>query len=714
VWTVSAHAAAPSTCTVVFTGARASVTCAGPAGAVSVAPAPRGVAVSGKNVQLKDRGCVAMPRAKAVALHAGRETGGTAEVAMLRVCAAGPLLLACRVSRVKVAPSTNSSVALSVVAAGSLTLRDSAAEGVRGGTAVHLAAGGDIHVLNSTFDGNHAGNGSLGGGLAVVASVGTRLVSFQGSAFLGSVADAGGGAWVDLRAVQPGGRCVLAGANRFEGCSSTLDCQPREECYGISALHVNATSTAGVAVDVAGTAFFGGNLGGGLGVTMQGTTGGKVVVHGHASFVNTSSEYSSALYISFFYSVRGTATIEGNASFRGNTAGTEAVLLLATSSNNSMVTIGGNASFQGNTADSTYGGGAVYMDLDYSNNSMVTIGGNASFQGNTARLWGGAVYVSFLAELYTSTYSPTNNTATIGGNASFQGNTAEFLGGAVYIDGFLSTNSTAIIEGNASFRGNTAYYDGGAVFLSPGNIASTATIAGNASFLGNTANLGNGGAAYISFLSSGSTIGFTAHFGGTAHFANNSAGGKGGAVAIHSYSCSTNCSAIIAGSITFVGNTAEVGGGAYADITDGDAVQLNVEGAEFANNIANAFGGGLVVLAMRSTNASIRVEHSRFSGNTVERGSGGGLLAMAGPPTDNRNNSVVLHITNTTFTNNTVRSGTGGGLHVDGTARRALDCLAFDRLPVTYCATAHLHGTTFEGNSANLGGGSMRSQHNAT
>jgi hypothetical protein len=121
-WTVSAHAATPSTCTVLFTGARASVTCTGPAGAVSVAPAPRGVAVSGKNVQLKDARCVAMPRTKAVAMHVTTKTG-TAGVAMLRVCAAGPVVLVSRVSSVNVAPSTNAAVALSVVAAGDLTLR---------------------------------------------------------------------------------------------------------------------------------------------------------------------------------------------------------------------------------------------------------------------------------------------------------------------------------------------------------------------------------------------------------------------------------------------------------------------------------------------------------------------------------------------------------------------------------------------------------------
>jgi hypothetical protein len=112
---VTTQAVAPSTCTILFTGTRASVACTGPAAAVSVAPAPPGVAVSGRNVRLKDAACVAMPRTKAVAEAEG-DLAGAAAVAMLRVCATGPLVLVCRVLRVKVAPSTSAAVALSVVA----------------------------------------------------------------------------------------------------------------------------------------------------------------------------------------------------------------------------------------------------------------------------------------------------------------------------------------------------------------------------------------------------------------------------------------------------------------------------------------------------------------------------------------------------------------------------------------------------------------------
>jgi predicted outer membrane repeat protein len=99
------------------------------------------------------------------------------------------------------------------------------------------------------------------------------------------------------------------------------------------------------------------------------------------------------------------------------------------------------------------------------------------------------------------------------------------------------------------------------------------------------------------------------------------------------------------------------------------------------------------------------VEHSWFSLNTVEQGSGGGLVVVAGPPIDTTDNTVLFHITNTTFTNNTVRSGTGGGLHVDGTSSTPRNCLLFDYSTDLCPATANLDSIKFEGNSATVGGG---------
>jgi hypothetical protein len=690
------------------------------------------VTVSGKNVQLKDRGCVAMPLTEELYEGNDNAEAGSAAVAMLRVCAAGPLVLVCRVSRVKVAPSTYTAVALSVVAAGDLTLRDSAAEGVRGGTAVHLAAGGDIRVLNSTFVGNHAAATDrfkydywpVGGGLAVVASEGTRLVAFQGNAFQGNVAGKGGGAWVDLRAVQPGARCVLAGANRFEGCHSVVLLNGCGQDTGDSGdgggMWVDARSTAGVAVDVAGAAFFGGhNVTTALVVVMTATTGGRVTVHGDALFVNNT--YGGA-FLGFYNSSAGTATIAGNASFQGNRkAGDGAAALVDfTTSSGGTATIGGNASFQGNAARD--GGGALLLGFDQSSGGVATISGNASFHANTADKKGGAVSLPFL---YSSAGAATvvgnatfhGNTAgyeggavnvgfhgsvagvaTIAGNASFLENASANEGGAVYLQFFGSLGGVASIAGNTSFQGN-ANHSGGGVYFQAGDANSSVTIGGNASFLRNTANSSGGGAdLYVSL----SCISCAAAIVGMAQFVNNSARGQGGGAAID-LSGDTNCSATIAGTTTFVGNNADMGGGAWVLMTDADAAQLRVEAATFVNNTASSGGGGFIVLANTSREASISVRHSQFRGNTVGQGSGGGLVVIAGPPTSMLNNTVLFNITNTTFTNNTVRSGTGGGLHVEGTSNLAGNCSYHG---ITDCPrAANLRGIKFEGNTATLGGG---------
>jgi hypothetical protein len=289
---------------------------------------------------------------------------------------------------------------------------------VGGGTAVHLAAGGDIRVLKR----HAAERRSFGGGLAAVASRATRLVFFKGNVFQENVACWGGGVWVHLRAAQRGARCVLAGAKGFDGCQAR---------WGVGgALYVSAASTAGVAVDVAGAATFLGNLGGALFVEMEETVGGRVDVHGDASFVNNAalddnggrSTYGGALNIIFTRSKRGTANIAG-----------------------------GNSSFNRNTAGLS--GGAAYLDFQESSAGAVTIQGNASFELCTA-LGGGAVGLAF--------WGSTNGAVTTTGNASFERNTAD-SGGAVSLEFGGSKHGAATIMGNSGFLRNTASSGGAAV-----------------------------------------------------------------------------------------------------------------------------------------------------------------------------------------------------------------------------------------------------------
>jgi hypothetical protein len=617
-----AHAAAPSTCTVLLAGTQASVSCTGPAGAVSVAPAPRGFRISGKNVRLEDRGCVAMPRTKAAALLDGGDTAGTAAVAMLRVCAAGPLILTCRVSRVKVLPSGDAAVALSVVAAGDLTLLNSGAEGVRGGTAVHLAAGGDVYVVNSTFVKNHAaaGSTSLGGGLAVVASVGTRLVSFEGNAFRGNAAGMGGGAWVDIRAMRLGGRCLLADANHFDGCQAS-----REVSGG--ALYVNATLTSGVAVDVAGTANFSRNRGGALCVRMDSSTGGKVAIHGDALFTNNTAleEVGVVVYLNFWRSFHGTAFIQGHTSFQGNTAGY---------------------------------GGAVCLDFSESSAGTATIAGNTSFQANIAAI-GGAAFLDFSGS--------SASTATIEGNASFQGNTAASEGGAAYLDLGGSTNGNATISGTAHFIGNFAEAQGGAAVIDcQSSISCSATIAGNITFIGNTADIGGGvyAAVYdadaVQFKVEG------------AEFTNNTAISGGGGMVV--YANTSREASISVQYSRFSGNTVAQGSGGGLVVVagpptdmDNNTVLFNVSTTTFTNNtVHSGTVGGLHVdgtsnapcwLEDYSTAdpcpATAELHRVQFDGNSATLG--GGMFAI----------NTQCAISSSTFTSNTA-SQAGGGAFTKG------------------------------------------------
>jgi predicted outer membrane repeat protein len=98
--------------------------------------------------------------------------------------------------------------------------------------------------------------------------------------------------------------------------------------------------------------------------------------------------------------------------------------------------------------------------------------------------------------------------------------------------------------------------------------------------------------------------------------------------------------------VTVYSNTAQLGGGVYAEGASIYAASMVVTGSQFlSNTAANGMGGGLMFFG------HLTVAESRFDGNHAEWGRGGGIYAT-GPFT----------LTGVTFTNNSVaQSGATGG-----------------------------------------------------
>jgi predicted enzyme related to lactoylglutathione lyase len=518
--------------------------------------------------------------------------------------------------------------------------------------ALAVVAAGKVTLQNASASGVH-------GSTAVRVVVGGDLRVLN-STFAGNKGPAN----------RIGGLAVVAGAATrvitFQGCSFL------NTAAGIACAFVDMTATRpGGRFEMLGANLFSGCRGlskdgaGGLYIDASSTVGVDVEVVGKVAFVDN---YGGGFVVRMQHTKHGSVTIAGGAVFRNNSA--------------------------------SVSGAAVWLALDHSNNGTATIAGNVSFVGNTASQGfsseGGAVYISIGFS--------TSGAATIAGGVSFVGNTADSTGGAAHLDFTKSNSITATIDGSVSFWNNSSVNAGGAAFLDLQLCVScAATIAGGVSFMGNAAGANGGGACLVLLRSTHST----ASIAGSASFVNNSAQHAQGGAASIDCSRSKHCAVILAGNTTFEGNVASMGGGASVALYDSDAARVDVNEAAFARNTAISAGGGLVVYANTSRDANLRVAHSRFIGNTVEQGSGGGLVVVSGPPTDDENNIVVFYITDTTFTNNTVSSGTGGGLHVDGTSAVPKSCItsffAFDDIACP--ATANLHGVRFEGNSATLGGG---------
>lgn len=213
------------------------------------------------------------------------------------------------------------------------------------------------------------------------------------------------------------------------------------------------------------------------------------------------------------------------------------------------IKIGDNVKFTNNKAESpAWGGGALYIKLvkpsDAGNpatpsvDQQVTIGTNAVFTGNEANSLGGAIALEY-------------GQLTIEEGARFENNKAA-TGGAIAMWHDASTNgetSGSLLNiSKAEFIDNGATINGGALSLAD-KAGGTVTIT-NSTFTGNTADL-LGGAIY------------------------------------------NEGTLTLAGSNTFIGNTAQQGGAIMNYTRDENSVLVIGDGSIFKDNTANYVGGAI-------------------------------------------------------------------------------------------------------------------------
>ena len=260
----------------------------------------------------------------------------------------------------------------------------------------------------------------------------------------------------------------------------------------------------------------------------------NVTIASSVQFINNSADYGGAI------DSEGNVTIADNAQvvFQGNHAKTYGGAI--TSLQN--VTIAGSVQFINNSADQ---GGAI------DSVSSVTIADNAQvfFQGNHAKTNGGAI-VSLQHVINA-------------GSVQFINNSAD-QGGAINSDG------SVIIAFNAQvfFQGNHAKTAAGAIAS-----RQHVTIAGSVQFINNSARRGGAIASINVTTADNKHVVFQA----------NHADGEGGAV--------FNSNIVLAGSVQFVSNTAQIGGA--ISMFPGNMKVANNAQVVFKGNHAYHVGGAI-------------------------------------------------------------------------------------------------------------------------
>ena len=600
------------------------------------------------------------------------------------------------------------------------TFSDNSASG--NGGAVYISSGTVTLSGTNTFSGNTAG--SSGG--AIYTSV--SLTFSSPAEFSGNTATSDGGALY-----ISGGTIAFSDTANFDGNTATSNGGAIYVSEGTVNLSSTSTFTGntgstGGAVYNAGTMTFAGKA------TFSGANnasdGGALYNSGTMTFSESPSFESNyatsnggAIYLE-----GGTLTFSAEAAFKTNYAASDGGAIYAASgtleAGSVTLTFTGNysESYGSSTSESSPiegGGGAVCITGAVVNLGEVTIGSHSATYGGAIYIEGGELNVSGTASFtknnayYGGALYIAGGTTTFEGSVTFTSNTAKNDGGALYVASDASGTSLNFANtSSVTFTTNQANSDkgslgnGGAVywgtradyFASTFNSLTSASFTDNSALSANTnpvtftATAGNGGAVYCSGSGTLTINGSTAYT-----FSGNTASSNGGAI------FTTIAKIVIRDIDITLANSAEYGGGGFAETSSGDITVTNasisnqeadkggalyaegmtITSADFSANTSGTGGGGAVATFYKLSTGQVTITDSTFTANETE-GKGGAVLARTANfsitnsffgtnKADDNGGAIDIggqsttNIMQSTFTTNEGKSG--GAIYADGVFR---------------------------------------------
>lgn len=368
--------------------------------------------------------------------------------------------------------------------------------------------------------------------------------------------------------------------------------------------------------------------------------------------LNSSTRYGGAL------AIFGGTTSNLNGDTFNNNVGLQGGAIYT----NGSTIVGDDLDFNSNEATSTsYGGGAIY-----STNSSITVS-SSTFTDNSSTNYGGAIE------------GHTNSTFVLS-DINATGNSAVSEGGFAFVN-----NSSLTINENSTISNNTAGTHGGAIVARNG-----ASVTLNNSTISSNVATQNGGGLYINSSTFNSNGGLF-----TDNVSHSSVNG-GGAV----YSTG---STITISSSSFIGNSADLNGGAVCGWTNSNITLTGIVGES-----NSAYSGGF---GYATAGATITINgNSIIGGDTVAKGNtsvnGGGALYVSG--------TGIINASYTTFNNNSSSNAGGGTLYVkDGGTMNVSNCSisnsngTYGGAMTIYGGTANVENSTFSYNTCTGFGGAI-------
>eukprot|EP00752_Nemacystus_decipiens_P007555 g6749.t1 len=506
----------------------------------------------------------------------------------------------------------------------------------------HISWRGDS---NTVFDGNQAGR--TGGALAVVEDSQASCTVDTTTTFSGNSAVDAGAIFVSSSSLH------VHGVSLFEDNAAISDPQNINTTgYGGAVYLLSAIASVDGSVTLTGNTA--GNNGGALFVTVStvlwnahtttaffnnASSGGVLAVfrssvswNGLVTMAyNNAADLGGAMYVWDESSV----SFAGQTNFSSNVAAFSGGAFLVSS--DSIATWSGDATFAENESGTpgeglAGAGGAVSVQA---NSSVAWSGGTTQFIGNVADGFGSALWLS-------------------AARASWSGPTTEFINNSATIWGTLHVSSATEVSwtGETLFEGNRAA-TGAALFIFDGSYVGWT---GETRFFSNEADIDGGAVASLESDPESNPRNSSIYVGATTTFSNNTSGANGGGLSLLG-ACSLDVDPGV--EVSYVGNTAEVAGGAV--FVSGAGTGPAFSSATFVSNSAQV-GGAVAVFGSGNSKSVSEAEppdpttfhRCRFEGNRAT--TGGAIDSAAGHD----------FVVDSTFEDNV--AGTGGALRLAGTA----------------------------------------------